>query len=422
MPTSAVVIDYDCMSPLGADFATTWTRMVDNQSGIGPIDRYRLQDEPVPSVVQGVADVAYGGQIPLSYDELAGSADRFSKWNEPGYHAVERLMDRVLTRLKFDVGQHDPQRVAVLGGSALCSLVSRDALVRTGMPDSKFILNQCQNIPLAAAASRHGIKGPCFNIGSACASSAHALLLASGFIAGDIVDCALVFGHEFPLLPSSVAGLNWVNALYRRDTGDDRAYDDPSRASRPLSRDRRGFVPAEGAGVIVLAGEDYARQHGWPVRAVLRGGYCNSDADHVTRISTTNTAVCMRGALKNARIDADDIECVNAHATSTPLGDRSELTALGNVFGAKLPRVAVVANKSQLGHSLGAAAILETAVAVESMVRGILPPTLNYEPDSDLPEAFISPRAVEYPHRLTLANSFGFGGTNVSLVLERAAA
>jgi 3-oxoacyl-[acyl-carrier-protein] synthase II len=418
MRTNAVIVDYDCISPLGVDFETTWSRMVDNQSGIGPINRYRRQDEPL----QGVADVAYGGQIPLSYDELAGSADRFSKWNEPGYHAVERLMDRIVAHLEYEPSRHDPQRVAMLGGTALCSLVSRDALERTGTPDSKFILNQCQNIPLAAAASQHGIQGPCFNVGSACASSAHAVLLASQFIKGDLIDCAFVFGHEFPLLPSSVAGLNWVNALYRRDTNNDRAYDDPSQASRPMSHDRRGFVLAEGAGVIFLAGDDYARKHDWPIRATVRGGYCNSDGDHVTRISAANTAVCMRGALKNAGVNVDEIECVNAHATSTPLGDRSELTALVEVFGAHLPRVAVVANKSQLGHSLGAAAILETAVAVESLVQGILPPTLNHEPDPDLPAALISPRAFEHPHRLTLANSFGFGGTNASLVLERAPA
>lgn len=418
MTTKAVIVDYDCISALGADFETTWIRMADNQSGIERISRYQIEGEPL----QGVANVAYAGQIPLTYDELAGSEARFRKWNEPGYHAVERLMDRIMARLQFDISDHNPQRIAVLGGSALCSQVSRDTLARTGTPDSKYILNQCQNIPLSAAASMHGIQGPCFNIGSACASSAHAVLLASQFIEANIIDCALVFGHEFPLLPSSVAGLDWVNALYRRDTESDRAYGDPARASRPMSRDRKGFVLAEGAGVVFLARGDYAQKHDWPIRAIVRGGYSNSDADHVTRISTANTATCMRGAMNNAGVNADDIDCVNAHATSTPLGDKSELLALSEVFGTNLPKLPVVANKSQLGHSLGASAILEIAVAVESMVQRTLPPTLNYESDPDLPAAFITPKAIEYPHAITLANSFGFGGTNVSLVLERASA
>lgn len=413
--TKAVVVDYDCISPLGADFETTWIRLVDNQSGIGPISRYRPEEERL----QGVAKVSYAGQIPLSYDELAGSPARFKKWGEPAYHAVQRLMERVLTRIQFDISQHDPQRIAAISGSALCSLVSRDALLRSQEVDSKFILNQCQNIPLSAAASTFGIQGPCFNIGSACASSAHAMLLASQFIEAGMIDCAVVFGHEFPLLPASVGGLDWVNALYRRDTPDDRAYGDPARASRPLAKDRRGFVLAEGAGVVFLAGEEYARKRDWPVRAIVRGGYCNSDADHVTRISTPNTTVCMRRALENAKIDPSDVDCVNAHATSTPLGDRSEITALSAVFGERLTNLPVVANKSQLGHSLGASAVLEAAIAVESMVQGVLPPTLNYEPDPELPPAMISPRAFEYSHRVTLSNSFGFGGTNVSLVLER---
>ena len=409
------IVDYDCISALGADLETTWTGLSNNRSGIGLIDRYRPEEQSLP----GVGRVAYGGQIPLSYDELAGDAARFRKWNEPGYHAVQCLMERVLKRIGFNVAEHDPQRVAVIGGTALCSQVSRDALARTQEPDSKFILNQCQNIPLSAAASAFGLQGPCFNVGSACASSAHALLLASQFIEGNIADCAVVVGHEFPLIAAAVGGLDWVNALYRRDLPNDRGYEDPGQASRPMSRDRRGFVLAEGAGAVLLARQDYAEAHGWPVCALVRGGYCNADADHVTRISTKNTAACMRGALANARCDAADIECVNAHATSTPLGDRSELTALGEVFGERLAELPVVANKSQFGHSLGAAAILEAVVAVESMRRGVLPPTLNYEPDPALPRAMVFPRAIEFPHRLTLSNSFGFGGTNVSLVLER---
>jgi 3-oxoacyl-[acyl-carrier-protein] synthase II len=411
----AVIVDYDCISALGEDFSDTWIGLTNNRSGIRPIDRYRPENESL----QGVAKVAYGGQIPLSYDDLAGSAARYRKWNEPGYHAVQRLMSRILTRIGFRIEDHDPQRVAVLGGSALCSQVSRDALARSQEPDSKFILNQCQNIPLSAAASSYGIQGPCFNIGSACASSAHALLLSSQFIENNMVDCAVVFGHEFPLLPASVGGLDWLNALYRRDAPSDRGYSDPGQASRPLSKDRRGFVLAEGAGVVMVARQDHAESRCWPARAIVRGGYCNSDADHVTRISTGNTAVCMRGALRNAGCNASDIECVNAHATSTPLGDRSEIAALADVFGDRLAELPVVANKSQLGHSLGASAILEAAIAVESMAQGILPPTLNYEADPDLPHALIFPRAIEYRHRLTLSNSFGFGGTNVSLVLER---
>ena len=415
MESTIAIVDYECLSSLGTSFEETWVRLLANSSGIGPIDRYHPEEESL----QGVSNVAYGGQIPISYDELAGSSARFRKWNEPAFHAVKRLAATVLERVGLDLSRHDPQRIAVLGGTALCSQVSKEALTRSQRADSKFILNQCQNIPLAAAASTHGLQGPCFSIGSACASSGHALLLACQLIKADLIDCALVCGHEFPLLPSSVGGLDWLSALYRRDTPRDRGYDDPAQASRPLSQDRRGFVLAEGAALLLVARVDYAKKHGWPMKAGLRGGYANSDADHVTRISATNVSVCMKEALKDARCDPSEVECVNAHATSTPMGDRSELTALREVFGDRLESLPLVANKSQLGHSLGAASSLETALAAESLAQGILPPTLNYRQDPSLPTARVQDEACDFPHQLTLSNSFGFGGTNVSLVLER---
>lgn len=411
------IVGYECISSLGTTFEESWEGLVAERSGVRRIDRY----DPDGETLQGVSKVPYGAQIPITYDDLAGSSARFRRWNEPSFHAIVTLLSRMVDRLGFKVSEHVPQRVGVIGGTALCSQISRDTLARTQTPDSKFILNQCQNIPLSAAASKHGIQGPCFSLGSACASSAHALMVASQLIKADLIDCAFVLGHEFPFLPSSVGGLDWLNALYRRDAPDDRAFDDAAQASRPFSGDRRGFILAEGAGVISLARRDYAERHDWPVLATIRGAYSNSDADHVTRISAANIAVCMRGAIADARLDATDIECVNAHATSTPLGDRSEMTALHEVFGEHLAELPVVANKSQLGHSLGASAILETAIAVEGMVRGILPPTLNYIHDPDLPTASVHPQTREQHHGITLANSFGFGGTNVSLVLERGA-
>lgn len=415
MPGTVAVVGYECMSSLGASFEESWQNLLAERSGVRHIDRY----DPHAEDLQGVSNAPYGAQIPLSYDELAGSGARFKRWNEPAFHAVDTLMARIVERFGFDASHHDPQRVGIVGGTALCSQVSRDALARTRTADSKFILNQCHNIPLSAAASKHGIQGPCFSLGSACASSAHALMLAAQLAKADVIDCAFVFGHEFPFLPSSVGGLDWVSALYRRDTPADRGFDDASQASRPFSGDRRGFVLAEGAGVVLLARRDHAERHGWPMPATLRGAYSNSDADHVTRISAANVVVCMRGALADAGLDAADVECVNAHATSTPLGDRAELTALHQVFGDRLAELPVVANKSQIGHSLGASAILETAFAVESMVQGVLPPTLNHVQDPELPAAGIHEQVREHPHRITLSNSFGFGGTNVSLVLER---
>ena len=155
------------------------------------------------------------------------------------------------------------------------------------------------------------------------------------------------------------------------------------------------------------------------MRGRIRGAYANSDAAHVTRISIDNVVRCIRGALESAEVDSREVECVNAHATSTWVGDRSELTALGQVFGEDLKDLPVVANKSQLGHSLGASSVLEIILACRGMNASTLLPTLNHEPDPELPKAFVPTEALEYPHATTLINSFGFGGTNVCMVLGK---
>jgi len=414
MPNKIAVVSYDCQTSAGQTLEDTWGTLSAGGSGIRPIDRY----SPDAETLQGVSAISYGGQIPLSFSDMAGSADRFTKWSEPNYHAIRWLTRSVLKKIDFDISRHVPQRIAFLGGTALNSQIARETLNRTHKADSKYILHQCHNVPLAVAASEVGIQGPCFSIGSACASSGHAILLASQLIHSGLLDCALIVGHEFPLMPHSVGGLEWLKALYRRDEPNDRAFADPGQASRPFSQDRRGFVLAEGAGAVFLSDESYAQAMGWPVQARILGAFANSDADHLTRISPRNIARCMESALAAAKCNAEDIDCVNAHATSTPLGDQSELTALREVLGERLERVPVVANKSQICHSLGASSVLGLILAMEGMARGVLLPTLNHIPDPSLPAAFIPTAAMAYDHHRTLLNSFGFGGTNFSMVVE----
>lgn len=408
------IVDYDCLCPTGATIESAWQGMAQNRSGISTINRYSPADE----TLMGLPEASYGGQVPLSFEELAGASENLKRWVEPSYHAVNTLCRRVLTRISFDASQHNPQRIAVVGGTALTSQYSRDVLTRTQKPDSKYILNQCQNIPLGSAASQFGLQGPCFTIGSACSSSGHALLIASQLILSGMIDSALVIGYEFPLMPYSVAGLDWVNAIYRRDLPGDRGFADPGQASRPFSGDRRGFVPSEGAGAMFLSHPGYAEKMDWTVKGYIRGGYSNCDADHLTRPSAANVTCCIQSALKAAECPCEEVTCINAHATSTPVGDAIELASLHRVFGTQLKRTPVVANKSQIGHSLGASSILAAMFAVHGMGQGVALPTLNHTPDPNLPEALIPPKAIEHRHGVTLQNSFGFGGTNVSLVLE----
>lgn len=407
------IIAYDCLSPLGTDLASTWDGVVSNRSGIARINRYDSND----GIAFGSLDAIYGGQIPLSYSDLAGSAAKYEKFPEPAYHSVPLVCRSVLKEIDFCVSQHNPQRIALLSATALTSQISQESLTTGKRPYTGFILNQCHNIPMALVAKEFGIQGPSFSIGAACASGNHALFMAHHFIKAGLVDCALVAGFEFPILPITVGGLDWLHALYRRDKPEDRAYENPDKASRPFSNDRRGFLPAEGVGVVFLAAEGYAKSMGWPVKGIILGGYVNSDGDHLTRIAPGNIAACMRAAIDAAECDREDIECINAHATSTPKGDAAEMQALREVFGERLGKIPVVANKSQLGHSMGACSILELIIAVEGMNTGIVSPTLNHIRDPLLPDALVPAEAMERQHRRTLLNSFGFGGTNTSLVV-----
>lgn len=410
---STVIVSYECITSLGQDLQSTWEGILDRRSGVDFINRYNPEEEKL----RGVSNIDYAGQIPLNYFDLSGSELKHKKSPEPSYYSVATVCKRTLDAVNFSMGDHNSQKVAILGGTALTGQISNDSLRRTNRPYVNFILNQCHNIPLAIVAKDFRINGPSFSVNSACASSSHAVFLANQFIQADLVDCALVVGFEFPLAPVCVGGFEWLNALYKRDRPDDRAYNCPGAASRPFSVDRKGFVLSEGVGAALFCDSDYARKMNWPVKGIIKGGYCNSDGDHLTRISKNNILTCMQGAIDAASCDKHDIHCISAHATSTRIGDEAEMWALYELFGSSFKNIPLVANKSQLGHCLGASGIIQLILATEAMIKGIVPPTINFIPDSYLPESYINDRPISMGSGLTLVNAFGFGGTNVSLVV-----
>lgn len=415
MGETVVLSASDCLSPVGKSLDETWKALAAGASGVRRLTRYK----PDELGDRAASALAYGGEIPMTMDEIAGSAARLQKWVEPGYHAARTLVGRALYRLGFDIRKHDPQRIALLSGTVLASQHARAARAPKGQPDARFMLNQCPHVLLGAVASEVRLQGPSFNVASGCASGAHAVYLAAMLIRANLVDAAVVVAHEFPHLPEATLGMDGLGLLYRREEASDRAFADPARASRPFSRDRRGFVLSEGAAVVVMASAAYAEKHSWPRLATIRGAFTNSDADHPTRPSTESLARCMRGALSDAWIGPDSIECIHAHATSTPAGDRAEMSALHEVFGPAFPQVPVVALKAQLGHTLGASGLLTLTLAMRGMAENTVLPTLNHDPDPTLPQARLLATATERRHKTALVSSFGFGGTNVSLVLQR---
>jgi 3-oxoacyl-[acyl-carrier-protein] synthase II len=411
----AAVVGYECMTPLGVDLRSSWEGAVAARSGITAIQRY----SPGSADLRGIKNIHCAGQLPITLEELAGSKEALVKWPEPAYHAARLVTRRLMSRLGTSLANEDPERIGVLGATALTSQISQGVVSAEKRPTAYFILNQCQNIPLAAVAIEHKLRGPSYSTNSACASSNHALYNATLLITRGVLDAALIIAFEFPVVPICVAGFDWMNALYRWADRGDPGFADPGKCSRPFSVDRRGFVLAEGVAAVMLASLDLARKHDWSLEAIIAGGHMNNDALHMTSISRENVAACMRGALRSARCSPDEVGCVNAHATSTKIGDGAELLALSDVFGASLPHVPIVANKSQFGHSLGASGALELIFAIEGMKRGVLLPTLNYREDPSLPRARVHAAPETWLHRVTLLNSFGFGGTNACLLVAR---
>jgi len=410
---STAIVELDCISSLGVDLTGTWQCLIRNESGLRKIERY---DPASQRLLRGLDKIAYAAEVQVFPAD--GLAEEF--WRDRASWAVRLLVRRVLNRLQFAISQHDPQRIAILGATAFSWNEPTERLLENHKASAKYILTQCPNVPLSEAAAEFDLRGPSFSVAAACASSAHAVLIASYFLKARALDCAVIVGYDFPVTPVSVAAMNWIKALYRRELPSDRAFHDPSCASRPFSRDRRGLVLGEGAGILVLTRQSYAQKMDWPIYALLEGGYANSDAQHPTRLCVENVAQCMRGALRAACCDESHIACVSAHATSTVQGDAAELLALQDVLGYRLAQVAVTANKSQLGHTLGAAGILAVVLSVKSMCANLVLPVLNHVRDEDLPLALVSRTCRELAHSRVLVNAFGFGGTNVSLILQRA--
>jgi len=257
-----------------------------------------------------------------------------------------------------------------------------------------------------------GFMGPNYSVSTACATGNYAIAMAAEHIRRGECDLMLCGGAEAPILPISLAGFCSIKALSQRN-------ENPKQASRPWDRGRDGFVLGEGAGVLVLESLEHARARGVPILAEYLGGAFTCDAHHMTEPHPEGKGVvlCLRRALADAHVEVSEVNYINAHATSTLVGDKAELVALLQVFTEDPSRIAINATKSMTGHSLGAAGGLEAIATVKAIMEGVIHPTINLEdPEPDL--KFFAPRkGVEWPVRVAISNSFGFGGHNAVLGL-----
>jgi 3-oxoacyl-[acyl-carrier-protein] synthase II len=407
------VIGRAARTALGATAESTWSSAAKNQSGLGPLTRCHVGTRMIVGEIPGRETARY------AFD----TAKERHSWNAAYVIETMAICQDALAHARLSMTDGIGPRTACFIGSAINGSDSlREAFTRFGAIGangvSPFLLpNICANVPAGKAGAVLGFTGPILSPQGACASGNHAIALGARLVRDGDADFAIAGGVEMPLIPEIVLGFANMNASFKlRAT--DRATADPGQASRPFSVDRRGFVLAEGGAAVVLAAEEVMTAHGLSPIAEVAGIGWTSDAHHFTRPNQPTIVRAIREALADAEIDAGAIGSINAHGTSTPTGDAVEVSCLREIFGEHLPRIPITSNKSQVGHSLGAAAAVEAVLALLALEHQTVLPTLNHVPDPDLAGPDFVAASRPHAHELVLSNSFGFGGTNCCVVFR----
>ena len=405
------------VTPLGCGVDTTWSRLIAGRSGAGPITKFKVDDLPC----RIACDVPRGD----------GSDGTFSpdQWVDP--KEQRRVDDFIIFALTAasqavtDSGyepktDEDRERAGVLIGSGIGGLdgIEQASILLHEKGPRKlspfFIPGRLINLASGYVSIRFGYKGPNHSVVTACSTGAHAIGDAARLIALDDADVMLAGGTEAAICRLGIAGFVACRAL---STG---FNDTPAKASRPYDKDRDGFVMGAGAGVVMLEEYEHAKARGAKIYAEVKGYGLSGDAHHITAPAEDGNGGyrAMRMALKRAGLAASDIDYVNAHGTSTPLGDEIELRAVEKIFGNATGKLSMSSTKSSIGHLLGAAGAVEAIFCALAIRDGIAPPTLNLDNPSVETEIDLVPhQAKKRPIAAALSNSFGFGGTNATLVL-----
>ncbi|MEB3701489.1 3-oxoacyl-[acyl-carrier-protein] synthase 2 [Candidatus Bealeia paramacronuclearis] len=412
-----VVTGLGLVTPLGPDVQTSWRRLINAESGVRHIE-YFPTDE-ITSKVAG--EIALGsGPLEFNMDEVVPHKDqkKMDKFILFGLKAADEAIK--------DSGwapQTDEERemTGVMIGSGIGGLptICEAAQILKERGPRKispfFITSSLINLVSGHVSIRHGFKGPNHSVVTACSTGGHAIGDAARLIQMGDADVMVAGGAEGAVCELGVAGFASMRALSTNFN------DEPTRASRPWDRDRDGFVIGEGSGVVVLEELEHAKKRGAKIYAEVIGYGLSGDAYHITAPAEDGNGGfrAMRNALKRAGISPSDLGYINAHGTSTPLGDMIELGAVKRLLGNSSGDVSMSSTKSSIGHLLGAAGGVEAIFTILAMNNGIIPPTLNLDNPSEGTEDMdlVPHKAKERKFKYALSNSFGFGGTNVSLVM-----
>jgi 3-oxoacyl-[acyl-carrier-protein] synthase II len=405
-----VVTGLGAVTPVGLNVTDSWNSVLAGRSGIGPIEHFDASD----------FSTRFGGSV-KGFEVGQYIPEKEAKKMDVFIHYGLAAGSQAFEDAGIEVTEANAERIGVVVGAGIGGITGiengHNAYLKGGPRKISpfFVPSNIINMISGNLSIKYGLKGPNFAIVTACATGTHCIGDAARLIQHGDADVMVAGGAEMATSPTSLGGFAAARALSRRN-------DDPQRASRPWDRDRDGFVLSDGAGVVVLEELEHARKRGARIYAEVIGYALSADAYHMTQPPETGegAARCMRLALRDAGLNAEQVDYINAHGTSTPAGDLAETRAIKAIFGDAAYRTAISSTKSMTGHLLGAAGGIEAIFSVLALRDQAIPPTINLDhPDPECDLDYVPNTARQAKLDVVMSNSFGFGGTNGTLIFQR---
>lgn len=406
-----VVTGLGAVTPVGLSVAETWTNLLAGVSGIAPITRFDAAQY----------DTKFAGEL-KGFDPLTVMDRKLAQRVDPYTQFALAAADEAVKDCGIDFTKVDAERTGVLFGSGIGGMITfqkqAESLYETKGPhriSPFFVPMMIPDIAAGRISIKYGLKGPNYSTVSACATGSNAIGNAFIHIQRDDADVMVCGGSEASICEMGIGGFNALKALSRRN-------DAPQQASRPFDKDRDGFVMGEGGGALILEEYEHAKARGAKIYAEIAGIGFTADAYHITEPAPGGEGAVrsMRAAIRDAGVKPEDVDYVNAHGTSTPVGDKNESAAVKTVFGDHAYKLVVNSTKSMIGHLLGAAGAVAAIATIKSITDNKVHPTINQvTPDPDCDLNYVPNVAIDRQVDVAICNAFGFGGHNVSLLFKK---
>jgi 3-oxoacyl-[acyl-carrier-protein] synthase II len=406
-----VITGMGVISPCGLTLEDHWNSLIEGKSGVGPVTYFDTTN----------FETKIAAQL-KGFDALNYMDRKTKQRNDPFVHLALASTEMAIKHSELNLEAQDRNRIGVISGSGIGGMQTYSANEQTYFKENSprhisalFIPMLIANISAGVVSIRYNLKGPNWATTSACTTAVNSIADAAFVIERDMADIMVAVGSEAVICPMGIGGFNALKALSTRNN-------EPERASRPFDALRDGFVMGEGSGTIILEELSHAIKRGAKIYAELSGIGLSADAYHVTAPAPEGEGAvrCMDLAIKDAGLKPEDVDYINAHGTSTDLNDKNETYAIKSVFKEHAHKVMINSTKSMTGHLLGAAGAVESITVVQTILNGIIHPTINYEnPDPECDLNYTPNKAVKKEVNVAITNSFGFGGHNGTLLFTK---